>query len=132
MDARKGQPTAMLDNLFGPYIDNVAKAMGRATQRHSLLSANLANVNTPGYKRRDLDFSITLSQAMDTPSRLSEWSEQRQLRQGQSGSLRIDGNNVDLEKEVMSIAETELRYQALSDMAAQYFGGLKNVIREGK
>ena len=32
----------------------------------------------------------------------------------------------------MSIAETELRYQALSDMAAGYFAGLKNVIREGR
>jgi flagellar basal-body rod protein FlgB len=121
-----------LDNLFGPHINNVSRAMGRATERHALLSANLANVNTPGYKRRDLDFNITLSDAMKRTSRFEQWREERQLARGQSGSLRTDGNNVDLEKEVMSIAETELRYQALSDMAAQYFSGLKNVIREGR
>ena len=41
-------------------------------------------------------------------------------------------NGVDLEKEVMSLAETELRYQALTDMTSGYFSGMKNVIREGK
>lgn len=46
--------------------------------------------------------------------------------------IRIDGSSVDLEKEVTAMAETELRYQALTDMTASYFSGLKNVIREGK
>ena len=113
-------------------MDHVGRALSRATERHSLLSANLANVNTPGYKRRDIDFSITLSEAMQRPSKLQQWQEQKQVKHGQGGSLRLDGNNVDLEKEVMAIAETELRYQALSDMAAGYFAGLKNVIREGR
>src|SRR5688572_22682505 len=115
----KGIPTVpTLDNLFGTHINNVGKALSKATQRHSLLSANLANVNTPGYKRRDADFSIALDDAMKKPSLLSKWREDKQLQKGQGGSLRLDGNNVDLEKEVMAIAETELRYQALSDMAA--------------
>lgn len=129
--------------------------MSRATQRHSLLSANLANVNTPGYKRRDVDFAVDLEEAMAEPiappstvgalavripqpemgggaSKFGQLNEERAIRSGEPGSLRLDGNNVDLEKEVMAVAETELRYQALSDMAAQYFSGLKNVIREGR
>ena len=106
--------------------------MGKATQRHSLLSANLANVNTPGYKRRDMDFSITLQEEMQRPSLLSEWKERRMLSQGQGGSLRLDGNNVDLEKEVLAMTETQIRYEALSDIAKGYFSGLKNVIREGR
>ncbi|HWA82537.1 MAG TPA: hypothetical protein VG820_03825, partial [Fimbriimonadaceae bacterium] len=48
------------------------------------------------------------------------------------GAIRLDGNGVDLEKEVMSIAETEMRFQALTDMTSNYFSNLKNVIREGK
>ena len=134
MDARKGRPAVpILDNLFGPHMNNVAQAMSRASQRHSLLSGNLANVNTPGYKRRDLDFSIALEQEMGRPSILDKWQQERSVTKGEGGgSLRLDGNNVDMEKEVMAIAETELRYQALSDMAAQYFAGLKNVIREGR
>lgn len=129
--------------------------MSRATQRQSLLSANLANVNTPGYKRRDIGFDIALEKALDVSqaipsatgtlsvrtaatvgatemSKFDKMREDRALKNGEPGSLRLDGNNVDLEKEVMAIAETELRYQALSDMAARYFSGLKNVIREGR
>src|SRR5688572_32503871 len=115
----KGRP-AVLDNLFGPHINNVGHALTRASQRHTLLSANLANVNTPGYKRQDIDFNIALEQEMRRPSIFGQTRSPR-MSQSQGGSLRLDGNNVDMEKEVMSIAETELRYQALSDMAAQYF-----------
>ena len=39
---------------------------------------------------------------------------------------------MDMEKEVMALAETELRYQMLTDMTASYFRGLKNVIKEGR
>lgn len=106
--------------------------MDRASSRHSLLSANLANVNTPGYKRRDSDFAIELEQAGTRSSGFE--SAQRKLNgtTEDSNSIRLDGNSVDLEQEVAAIAETELRYQVLTDMAGRYFSGLKNVIREGK
>ena len=52
--------------------------------------------------------------------------------QTDQNNVRTDGSSVDLEKEVTKIAETELRYQALTDMTAQYFSGLKNVIKEGR
>lgn len=103
--------------------------MNRTSQRHALLANNLANVNTPGYKRRDMDFNIVLQEEMNSPA--------NRLSGGESGTstggaIRLDGNGVDLEKEVMSLAETELRYQALTDMTSNYFSGMKNVIREGK
>lgn len=116
----------LLDNLFGPQIDNLQNALGRATQRQSLLTNNLANVNTPGYKPQDMDFNIALQEEMDRSSLTPGGG------QSSGPALRLDGNGVDLEKTVMSIAETELRYQALTGMTADYFSGLKNVIREGK
>jgi flagellar basal-body rod protein FlgB len=123
----RGRETAVriLDNLFGPHIDNVSKALSLASQRHSVLTANLANVNTPGYKRRDVDFNLSLSDAMGRQDSFAR-------RRTSAASVRIDGNSVDLEKEVMAIAQTEIRYQALSDLAASYFSGIKNVIREGR
>ncbi|MEQ1822881.1 MAG: flagellar basal body rod protein FlgB [Fimbriimonadaceae bacterium] len=120
----------ILNNLFGPHIGNLSNALGRTTQRHALLSNNLANVNTPGYKRQDMGFGITLDGAMQSKS--------EQFRSGSDdiktdeNSVLVDGNSVDLEKEVTKLAETELRYQALTDMTAQYFSGLKNVIKEGR
>jgi flagellar basal-body rod protein FlgB len=129
---RKGEPLALLNQLFGSHLGNLQQALGRTAQRHSVLTANLANLNTPGYKRRDMDFGITLQDEMGRSSRLNEWRKERAERNGGEASIRVDGNSVDLEKEVFAIAETELRFQALSDMAAQYFSGLKNVIREGR
>lgn len=125
-EAREQRPVPILDSLFGPHIDNLQTALSRASQRHSLLTNNLANVNTPGYRRRDIDFNITLQQEMERTDL------QPTAVQTSGAAIRLDGNGVDLEKEVMSIAETELRYQALTDVTAGYFQGLKNVIREGK
>ncbi len=105
--------------------------MSLTTQRHAALTANLANVNTPGYKRKDVDFNLTLEEAMGESRGTSRFNSNHSPNSN-NNSLRLDGNNVDLEKEVMALAETELRYQALTDLTAGYFAGMKNVIREGK
>jgi flagellar basal-body rod protein FlgB len=114
----------MIDRLFSPHLANLQNALGRTSQRQGLLTNNLANVNVPNYKRQDVDFGITLQQEMRG---LSE----NGVRQDQ-GSVRIDGSSVDLEKEVFAMAETDLRYQMLTDMTSKYFTGLKNVIKEGR
>jgi flagellar basal-body rod protein FlgB len=113
-------------------VDNLQHALGRSAQRHSLLTQNLANLNTPGYKRKDLDFGIALQEEVGRRNKLDEWRREHSGRQADTSSIRVDGSNVDLEREVFDIAETELRYQALTDMTASYFSGLKNVIREGR
>jgi flagellar basal-body rod protein FlgB len=118
----------MLDNLFSPHLDNLQRSLTRTTQRQSLLMTNLANVNVAGYKRKDLDFHITLQNEMN----VGLGNEEPGVVESTGTSLRMDGNNVDLEKEVMSVSETELRYQALTDLTAGYFAGLKNAIREGR
>jgi len=131
---RGGETTVrILDQLFTPQLNNLQDALGRASQRHSLLTGNLANANTPGYKRKDIDFNIVLDSAMHpAEARMQDVRDRVAQAKSDQTSIRLDGSNVDLEKEVMSLAETELRYQALTDMTANYFAGLKNVIREGK
>lgn len=124
----------VLGKFFGEHSENLANAMNRTTQRHALLTKNLANVNVPGYKREDIDFGIVLDgeeAGGDNIGRLKNSLGGNQ-NQGNNNSIRIDGNSVDLEKEVMSIAESELRYQMLSELTSKYFSGLKSVIREGR
>lgn len=124
----------ILDSLYSPNLDAVNSAMRLSTQRQSLLMANLANVNTPGYKRKDIDFNLSLDEAMGDPSGAQVRDMQDEDRQAQSDqtSLTSDGNNVDLEREVQGIAETQLRYTALAQIATNYFTDLKSAIREGK
>ena len=112
----------ILNNLFGTRADDLKRALDRTTLRHSLLSANLANLNTPGYKRQDVDFGVELGREMERGAPIRT----------ETGGRRQDNSSVDLEQEVVGLAETELRYQALTDITTRYFAGLKSVIREGK
>lgn len=124
----------LLDFMYSPTFDAVQHAMSLATQRETLLHANLANANTPGYKRRDLDFNVTLDEALgkSTGSHIRDLTDQTRQALADQTSITADGNNVDMEREVQGIAETQLRYSALSEMATTYFGDLKSAIREGK
>lgn len=156
-EARKDEPTVQfLESLFGTTSRDLSRAMDQTTRRHGLLTENLSNVNTPGYKRRDLDFGIALDSAMGRPGQGGLGSPGLSINKGlgiehgrprlhasrlqggagsptrDPGSVRQDGSSVDMEKEVMALAETELRYQMLTDMTASYFRGLKNVIKEGR
>lgn len=122
----------VLDNLFGPHSANLSAALSRTTRRHGLLTENMSNVNTPGFKRQDIDFGIELERAQRTERPRRFESPAFDGTRTDQSDVRLDGSSVDLEKEVVSLAETELRYQALTDMTSRYFSGLKNVIREGR
>lgn len=122
-----------IENLFSGKLSNLQEALDRTTRRHSLLADNLANVNTPGYKRQDIDFNIVLNSKLN-PKGVRQRDMQEKLAQQASDntSLRLDGNNVDMEREVMAVTETELRYETLTGLTQSYFSELKNVIHEGK
>lgn len=125
---------AMLEFMYTPNLNAMQHALGLATQRQTLLHGNLANANTPGYKRKDIDFSVSLDEAMGRPesNHLRELNQQVQQSISDQTSITADGNNVDMEREVQGIAETQLRYSALAQMTSSYFGELKSAIREGK
>ncbi len=113
----------MLNDVFGGHLNNLGKALDKTSERQAMLRKNLANVNVPGYKREDMDFSIVLDGEMDPNGSAPVKS---------NSSLRLDGNNVDMEAEVYAIGETELRYQTLTELTTRSFSGLKSAIREGK
>ena len=104
--------------------------MTKTADRQSLLVNNLANVNTPGYKRKDTDFNIMLEESMDNFDEVVA-NRNSGAHRAETSSLRLDGNNVDMEYEVMSIATTEARFNTLTELTSRYFSGLKNIIREG-
>ncbi len=108
--------------------------MGLASERESLLSNNLANINVPGYKRKDIDFHLTLNEALGVGNptvdeQLRQFQDFANQQASDRTSLREDGNNVDLEREAMGIAQTQLHYQALSEMAANYFTNIQTALK---
>ncbi|MDP2872506.1 MAG: flagellar basal body rod protein FlgB [Bacillota bacterium] len=136
-------------------IDALDRALGRASLRGELLANNLANVNTPGYKRLDLAFEDVLASASTSgtaggAASLSSNSLNPAVtnaahiagRQAASAdpeviraagtSLRSDGNNVDIESEMALLAENSLYYQALVREMNNRLSALRLAITEGR
>jgi flagellar basal-body rod protein FlgB len=100
-------------------IDTTQQALEAAMQgsmlRQSLLTNNLANVDTPGYQRQDVNFQSTLQQAMASGQPLDQVTFQPYTQQAVT---RADGNGVTAEQEQANIAENGLLYENLTQIAA--------------
>jgi flagellar basal-body rod protein FlgB len=100
-------------------------AMRGSMQRQTLLTNNLANANTPGYQREDVNFQSTLASAMQggqSPSSVT-FSPATQ-----SGTVGADGNGVGGEQDSADLAENGLLYEDLTAVAAQRESILKTAM----
>jgi flagellar basal-body rod protein FlgB len=86
-----------------------------AARRHEALATNIANANTPGYQRVDVDFHGQLAAALggsvDAKQALEHTSFDPQ-RDGSAGAVQADGSTVDSEREASSLAQNALESQA--------------------
>jgi flagellar basal-body rod protein FlgB len=115
--------------LFDVSTVALEKAMAGASLRQELISNNVANVNTPGYQRVDVDFHSALAAALDggdTTSQIEGIAFSPQT--DPSGATRLDGSNVDVDKEMASLSENALDYQTLVATLRARFLMLQNVI----
>lgn len=98
------------------------------SQRATAIASNIANVDTPGYRTRDLDFSTEMSRALAHPECTPEHPR---LEQVQGLLERPDGNNVDIDRESLALAETQLQYQAGTQLLKSRFHELLQAINGG-
>ena len=108
-------------------------------QRMNLLSSNIANADTAGYKARDIDFAAALSQAEQSQGRverthaahiaLSCSTEQPDALYRLPAEVAPDGNSVDPAMEHQAFMENALRYQASLQLLDSRIKGIKNAIR---
>jgi flagellar basal-body rod protein FlgB len=116
-----------------PIVESYLKL---ATSREQLISANMANVDTPGYHTRDIDFQHELSRAISAPlMQTSDGSGTVQLlpviRQVPGLMERPDGNNVSLDREGLLMAETQLQYELGIQLLKDKFHQQLNAINGG-
>jgi flagellar basal-body rod protein FlgB len=97
-------------SLFDSTQLALEAAMRGATLRQTLLTDNLANVNTPGYQRHDVDFHATLQAAEAAGESLDDVSFQPTT--DASRIVRADGSGVDADQESAALAKNALEYQA--------------------
>ena len=102
-------------NLFDTTQTGLERAISGAALRHSVLAGNIANANTPGYARRDVDFHGALRSAMANGDDLGDVQFAPTVDSG--AVLRADGNGVDIDVESANLAENGLEYQSLVAVA---------------
>ena len=121
--------------LFDTSFKALDLALGAAGKRQEVLANNLANVNTPGYKRLDVAFDGMLAKAVDA-ARAGDERALDALRPGvstdDSVAVRADGNSVDVDQEMAFLAENNIRYNALVQLTQNKLEGLKYVISDGR
>ena len=113
---RRSAPTtspALTLPLFDITHVALERAMAGASMRQKTLTENLANANTPGYQRKDVDFHSALQSALVGGSNAVKQTSFSAMQTGE-GAVRADGGTVDVDKESAELAENGLEYQALS------------------
>lgn len=128
------------DFMFNdPITALLQKAVSGAGIRHEAIVNNISNVNTPGYKRIDVDFKSSLSAAVNSSSNIGanklyqkiEAAQPQILRENHT-SMREDGNNVDIEREMSLLAKNDLEYEYYISLLSKKMRMIKNVVNEGR
>lgn len=119
-----------------PLLSTLESYLRLTTTREQAISANMANVDTPGYHTRDINFQGELHKAMS--GNLSEVSTGNDFApptpafQEVSGLMeRPDGNNVSLDREGLLLSETQLQYQMGIQLIKNHFHSLLSAISGG-
>ena len=120
------------------YINVLDKAADASWTREGLLANNIANNDTPGYKRQDIDFQTALRNEISRfkYSSLDKKIQDVDLRKLNPDvytdhgnySYRLDGNNVDIDTEQVELASEQIRYEALTSSINSQFNCMKAAI----
>ena len=125
--------------LFGATMELLQRGAAFAVRRHALLAQNLANVETPGYRGYDLTFARELDlarQAHATPVAFgptakagdSDNTLDVRLVRAPDGPPRPDGNDVDIDRQMVKIAENALYHNAVVHLLIAKLNAMKTAI----
>ena len=122
----------MSSGMFG-YVDVLKTAADASWAREEVLTNNIANVDTPNYKRQDVEFTTYLKSALsrsggDSTS-LTNRVNNINYNDNSTLSYRLDGNNVDLSTENVELASEQLNYNGLIDSMNNEFTRFKAVLK---
>ncbi|MBI5327943.1 MAG: flagellar basal body rod protein FlgB [Deltaproteobacteria bacterium] len=133
----------MIREIFSGVLPVLERSLNIRALRHRIISSNIANEETPGYKARDIEFQQELDKMIDKgavqmvstnknhiSSAALNSTPQIVIKGGSGASL--DGNTVSLEKEMVNMAENTMMYNASAAMLIKKMHGLREAIKEGR
>ena len=112
------------------------KMMNVSATKHKVIANNIANINTPGYKRMEVSFEDQLSRAIqDAPvGKLVNLQPKIVVSKDKegSGSIRNDGNNVNIDSEITSLVRNTLSYNIYTQLLGKKMDMVKSAIDNSK
>lgn len=127
--------------LFNHTIKSLESALNATAARQNVISQNIANVDTPFYKAKEVIFKHELEkaisiQAKKTHSKHIDFKYHANsdylIRAKNNTVMNNNGNNVDIDKEMALLAENQILYNALIERLNGKFNAIKTVARGGK
>ena len=135
---------SVFNGIFGASsVDLLGKALAGSSLRHRVIGNNIANVNTPGFKRSEVSFEDELSAAAqgEAGTGIARTNEKHlpavaktgapSIRNVTSTSMRTDGNNVDIDAEMAAMTKNNLYYNAIAQTLGSYYTNLMSAIKGG-
>ncbi|MFS0672429.1 flagellar basal body rod protein FlgB [Ornithinibacillus sp. 179-J 7C1 HS] len=130
-------------NLFSGTINTLQQSLNYASVKNQTIASNIANVDTPNYKAKEVVFKNVLQEELtNTITAKRTHSMHLTFEQGQKLPYSIvqrnntmfnhNGNNVDIDKEMAELAQNQIYYQSLVDRINGKFNSLQTVIKGGR
>jgi len=132
----------MINPLGDSTIGTVRGWLQGLSRRQEAISNNIANIDTPGYRAQEVPFEAELKRAIGAGQTGLRTTDPRHIAAGgtrndQLGvqaaqlltSSRLDENTVDIDQEMIGLAETQMRYQAATSALNTKLNIIRNVIR---
>jgi flagellar basal-body rod protein FlgB len=124
MTAVSGPPFALVVSVIDRVTTSIEHYMDLLSARQKLVASNIANVDTPGYKTKDIDFQFEfLSLAQDASPNAVD---------AQGLVVKNDGNNVSMDREARLLAENALRFNVAANLMKSQLKMVNAAIQEGK
>lgn len=128
-------------NIFPQSFQSLEQALSTSTLKQRVHSANIANVDTPNYKTRQVSFHETLNDALTsykTNSKHLSFSNETttqntaSIKVNNTTTYKPNGNNVDMDLEMAELAKNQLYFNAVTERVNGKFNTLRTVINEGR
>jgi flagellar basal-body rod protein FlgB len=117
-------------DLFDTTQIGLERSLSGASLRQEAIASNIANVNTPGYRRQDVDFASALSAAWDQ-GKSGVADVKPAMQTDASAIVRADGSSVDIDVEAGAQAKNGLQYEAVSQVLKTRISILRSAIGIG-
>jgi flagellar basal-body rod protein FlgB len=115
--------------VFDQTYEALSRALDLRTENQTVIASNIANADTPGYQAKELSFEKAMERALnsdDDPAQV-----RAEIHNQINDVVREDGNTVDRDSEMVSLAQNQLLYDAAADLVKKKLALLKYSITDG-